>query len=244
MRFFSRRFRPLLFALGCWLLVLLVPATRQGLAAAWSNRFGAVQEGDENQNYPLSFNQKSVAKALLKRFSSNKAVEIYAAQQSDAAAKLLERYPQDLLVITLALRQQIAKLDSDRNEGPLTNPNYPAPPSKTSWPDLGPPSPRADWNRFLALARRGQRLEPNNSYFDWMLLYALYATRQDEAARAVLAQAARKTAYDDHVRDAILNRRRFCISPTAHRFRRATSPRCGIRLGSPNTAKCARPHAG
>lgn len=197
----SRRSASLLFALACWLLVILVPATRRGLATASSNRLGATQNLSEEE----VFDPTPDAKTLLKRFPDDKRVQIYGAQDDRRALnQLVERHPQDVLVLTLALRQRISKLNSNRNEGPLTNPNGPsAPPPKAEPNSL---SPRAEWNQFIALARRGQKLEPNNSYFDWLVLYALYATRQDEEARAVLAKAARKTVYDDHIRDAIMNR--------------------------------------
>ncbi len=196
----SRRFLPFLLVLVCWLLVLVVPATRRGLADAWSNRLGTVQDWSDEAVFAPTLD----AKTLLKRFPHDKRVQIYAAQNDKSALnQLLERYPQDVLVLTLAVRQRISELKDDRNEGPLTNPNGPLSPPKA---EPNSHSPRAEWNQFIALARRGQKLEPNNTYFDWMLLYGLYATRQDDAARAVLAKAARKTVYDDHIRDAILNR--------------------------------------
>ncbi len=198
-----RRFRPLIFAVACWLLIFLVPATRRGVAEAWHNRFSAEQDESRiSPDWRFVEPQLDLA-ALAKRFPDDKRVEIHAARHSKAAlGRLMERYPQDAFIVTLALREQMNNLNSGRNEGPLTNPNYPAAPPK---PNRVPTSSWAEWNRLIALARRGQKLEPNNTYFDWLLLYGLYSTRQDDAARAVLAQAARKTGYDDHVRDATLN---------------------------------------
>ncbi|MBW3637813.1 MAG: hypothetical protein KY445_15310, partial [Armatimonadetes bacterium] len=196
----SRRSLPYLLALVCWLLVLVVPATRQGLATAWSNRLATVQNGSDE----AVFDPTPDAKTLLKRFPNDRRVQIYAAHDDRRGLdRLIIRYPHDALVLTLALRQRISKLRDNRDEGPLTNPNYPTPPPRPV-PDAD--SSRAEWNQFIALARRGQNLEPSNSYFDWMLLYGLYATRQDDAARAVLAKAVHKSVYDDHIRDAIMNR--------------------------------------
>ena len=56
---------------------------------------------------------------------------------------------------------------------------------------------------MLFLADRGQRLEPQNSFFDWMKLAALIALHRDDEAIRVLHAASNKRGYDSHLRDQI-----------------------------------------
>ncbi len=193
--------RPLLFAALCWILVALVPATRHDLRRARLAAFPPDETYGET-NARLQSEVKS-------RFPDDPRVRLDAltrlgsgatpAQIAEAARGL----PENATLVAVLLTAQVGQLKHNRYEGPLSNPGGTGAPLK---PPAVPDSPRADYDRFIALARRGQRLEPNNTFFDWMILYALYATRRDDEARAVLKLAARKTGYDEHSREVILNR--------------------------------------
>jgi hypothetical protein len=52
--------------------------------------------------------------------------------------------------------------------------------------------------RFLGAAEAGQRMEPQNGFFDTMLAVAAFAVRQDEAAKRHLHQAAAKAQWNDY----------------------------------------------
>jgi hypothetical protein len=60
---------------------------------------------------------------------------------------------------------------------------------------------RRDVEAAIALARRGQKLEPDNAFFDWALCKLLLIIWRDDEAKGVLARAAQKTRYDDHAND-------------------------------------------
>jgi hypothetical protein len=81
----------------------------------------------------------------------------------------------------------------------------PPPPGLGPVPSLYPSSDlplnylnSADIALGLKLARRGQKLEPNNTFFDWMLMHFLFAARYDDEAVQVLRHASHKTGFDMH----------------------------------------------
>ncbi len=94
------------------------------------------------------------------------------------------------------------------------------PPPSISLPSPTPqPTPNftaAQLNRAIEVARRGQKLEPNNSYFDWNLIYFLLCANRDEEALRVLDAASHQPIYDDHSCDllAAFIRARERVRPT------------------------------
>lgn len=77
-------------------------------------------------------------------------------------------------------------------------------------PEMSPPMingnvdsvfPFDNWQRVVGVAQRGRELEPNNTYFDWMLMHGLLELYRDAEALQILHEAAQKTAYDDHIND-------------------------------------------
>lgn len=68
-----------------------------------------------------------------------------------------------------------------------------------------PPTPMAfmpsELEQTIAIAQQGQRLEPDNSFYDWIIAQCLYGLRRDDEALAVLHQAAAKPHYDAHLED-------------------------------------------
>lgn len=145
--------------------------------------------------------------SVVRQHPHNRDVIVFAARKARGAEEenievLGQLYPQDAYIVSLQLYRAVEGLTSGRVPGPLGNVNYPKPappidPSKVS--------PREKWQKVIELARQGQRLQPGNSYFDWMLLYALYGTQQDDRARLVLAGAVKKTEYNTFDREAIFN---------------------------------------
>jgi hypothetical protein len=222
-----RRSIPFLVAIFCWIIVFFVPLTRQSVFVHWTNNFGLLKylEVGGGAVYPYPDEDE-----LLREFPNTKEVQ-YLHAQLQGADSWLQKEPNDAYLLSLVLREKIKRLRHDRYDGPLTNPNYlsapptptPVSPHKTGNGGNKPVPPisqplseveKEQWNEFIALARRGQKLEPENTYFDWMLLYGLYATRQDNEARTVLRKAATKTKYDDFEGEFL--RSRMAIIPQAY----------------------------
>lgn len=115
------------------------------------------------------------------------------------AARFLDRQlqfqPNDLTLLSWRLEMS-STLNLPTSTGPLFNPDWPKPPRSTTW--YGPsysPSPASEWLALLVLARRGQKLEPNNSYWDWAALRSLVALNRQREIESLLGAAQRKTVY-------------------------------------------------
>ncbi|PQV64223.1 hypothetical protein B1R32_10668 [Abditibacterium utsteinense] len=199
----KRRFRPIYLAALCWILIALFPSTRNQMIRAGNAPFSPTAVDADG------FTTGVFEREAMRRFPDDRRVQLdaLARENNNTSTRKMEaaarKFGDDATAISLVLRAYGNGLKSDRNEGPLSNPNFPrAAPKKLP----GGTSPRAEWDRFISLARRGQKLEPNNTFFDWQVLYGLFATRRDDEARAVLKLAARKTDFDDHSQDVMLNR--------------------------------------
>jgi hypothetical protein len=66
-------------------------------------------------------------------------------------------------------------------------------------PEEKPRSSRSELEANIAKARQGQKLEPDNAYFDLMLAHALLSLRRDIQALQVLREAAGKGQYEEHL---------------------------------------------
>lgn len=235
-----RRLWPLGLALFCWLLVLLVPATRRGLVAVWSGP--SVSRTTETESVVVAPERYLVLSpeiaAVLRCYPRNRDALIYAARRGGPDAHNLEVlgqiYPRDAFVVALRLSEAMQALSSARALGPLSNPRFPAAPTPV---DRSRASPPEEWQGVIDLARQGQALQPNNTYFDWMLLYALYGSERDDEAKRVLAGAAKKTGYNGFDRETVLNaiafRRLTLGSPLPHlallMAENENSPRNGLK---------------
>jgi len=90
----------------------------------------------------------------------------------------------------------------------MDRPDLPAGAQAWSWPPFDPEylddaAERTKRREMLVLANRGEVLEPQNTFFDWMKLATLIALDRDDEALQVLHMAAKKTGYDSHLRDQI-----------------------------------------
>jgi hypothetical protein len=57
----------------------------------------------------------------------------------------------------------------------------------------------------IDVAQRGRRLEPDNSFYDWALMYFYFAGYRDAEAYRVLEEGSRKPRYDDHSYDEAIS---------------------------------------
>lgn len=214
----TRRFWPLLFILAVWLVIVAGPRSR---AAFWRVLAPPISDQINGDFYSsLLFNPQKGAPDWAK---NDRRVLVLEAAQNEAKIAipkldaLTEKFPDDPFILAWRLKHSSNYLIDNRYGGPLTNPNFPKPPPKNFIRSQA--KPRAAWEKMAQIARRGQKLRPNNTYFDWMLIYALVGMRRDDEARAVLKAATRKTDYDDFTRQEIqtkiaVRRMSGALSPT------------------------------
>lgn len=173
---------PLLLIL-VWAGLLLWPKSRAEIYTdAFFRRLTTWQVGDLEEKYPDNLT------AQIDRAAAND-------PPGAALNRLSQQYASNIFLIAFALRSW--PILDNRRSGPLTNPNWPKAPDKYR------PSPRADWETYLELARRGSSLEPHNVFFDLMVLHALLAMRRDSEAIQALQIAAGKQSYDSHWREQV-----------------------------------------
>jgi len=187
-----------LFA-AIWLVVLIVPTLRLMLRVQ--------MQGDyllsEMQHIPsvnlarwLSYPSLSL-KQLAQRYPNDVRVLAKAAEDADPRKtvanydRLLQRFPDNAWLVANRLRYTTSWFNDDRVAGELDHPGSGYPPRQKNFtPD--------ELKQAIAIAQKGQQLEPDNSYFDWMLADFLFADYRDKEALAVLHKAATKPRYDDH----------------------------------------------
>lgn len=136
---------------------------------------------------------------------------------------LVEANPRDATLLATAVRRDAVGFRSSSNRvGPLVGPypnwsvqlgyNYPASPVGAPGPGVPAPPPAfapiptlppSDVARFLGLVRRGQALEPQNTFWDWMEMAALVNTGRERELDAIARRAARKSVFDDHISEAL-----------------------------------------
>jgi hypothetical protein len=116
--------------------------------------------------------------------------------------QLIKKYPDDVWLIARRLRYALSSYRANRLGGELSDgaivqhlqAGEPSPERSDNKPNFT----SADLQRAIVLAKRGQKLEPNNSFFDWALcIFSLMGWRDKEAWQA-LDSGARKTAWDNH----------------------------------------------
>jgi hypothetical protein len=117
--------------------------------------------------------------------------------------QLIARFPHEKWLISLRLRCSLQWMLHNRLPGELAASNKPrqpgevAPEKTTEPPNFTPRQLEA----AIALARRGQQLEPDNAFWDWMRAQlCVYGWRDGEAWRA-LERGAGQRRYDTHERE-------------------------------------------
>lgn len=149
-------------------------------------------------------------------FPDDRDVQLSYAETSDYA-KSVERYdailksrPNDTTAIAGRLRNTLGSFRDDLVAGALeeTSPFLPtigAPigPISKPTPAPTPTYTKTELGRAITVAQNGRKLEPQNNFYDWALIYFLLCAHRDNDAFRVLDTASRKTHYDDHLNDSI-----------------------------------------
>lgn len=185
-----RRFAlaPVLF-LALWTLWFILPPTREAARKTWQARLGwapnpASQSSDSRDD---SVARTTAISGLRKR--------------ADAFARLSQRFPDDA---TIAAQELVLRsgglLPGVRQPGPSSSldPNWSVKMVKVKTPSA---TLLCSW---FATTARGQKLEPQNTFWDWMHIIGLLAARRNGEVWPVLRAASSKTSFDDHVNDVLL----------------------------------------
>jgi hypothetical protein len=117
--------------------------------------------------------------------------------------QLIEKYPDDVWLIARRLRFALSYYHSNRVGGELSDAAI------EEHQQAGKPSPErtkdkpnftvAELQHAIALAKRGQKLEPNDSFFDWALCNFFLMSWRDEEAWQTLDSGARKSGWNEHL---------------------------------------------
>jgi len=164
----------------------------------------AEHPNDPNLLVGLSGSGEFMMDAILAKPAGQSGYDFPPSPQENHLYAEMTRYPRNPALLAIRLKHDCAQLVMGRNDNPFTDPDYPK-------PYAGPKdredftSPVREWSNFLVLAQRGGSLEPNNTFFDWMKMAALFALRRDAEAFKVLDQDAAKTGFNDHEQDQVQN---------------------------------------
>jgi len=114
-----------------------------------------------------------------------------------------QKFPEDAFLVAAEIRARLFSLERERIGGELSDgtpkdkrpPGYVSPESNGEKVNFAP----VDFEKAIALCRLGQKLEPENGYFDWMECYFLMHSWRDAQALKALEAVGRKKNYDDHL---------------------------------------------
>lgn len=211
---------PLFLCLLCWLLILLVPSLRQmfWIQISGQSNFQNGWRGLYDVTWQEDFEESLKRNDLPSRFPNDvhilavQAGEVYwrekALRYGRAFDPLIRRFPEHSWLIAWRLQDASAQMRPERLAGELSDPDF------ESNKAAGIASPerdkknlnftQAELEEAIALARLGQKREPDNGFFDWMeTCFLLMAWRDEEAWRA-LSRGSRKPKFDNHTRQWML----------------------------------------
>lgn len=127
----------------------------------------------------------------------------YGRRRDEAMDEVIHRHPGHPWLLASRIRTTLSWFRDDRLADTYDDAHTPPlvpPPLKSTRP---PNFSAEDLRRCIEVARRGQRAEPQNSFYDWWLAYFLFAGYRDTESLTALHRAALKTTYDDHSREEL-----------------------------------------
>lgn len=124
---------------------------------------------------------------------------------------LIKRHPNETWLLARRLQMSVEKMRLDRTGGELSDSKLkqnqaakrPSPERLNVKPNFTP----ADLEKCIALAKQGQKLEPDNAFWDWMLVYFLLSGWRDEEAWPFLESGSHKAHFNMHQSDWLLAER-------------------------------------
>ena len=220
--------KPVALILFLWLILLAIPLGRANFCVqAWESGVTLVPENetpdtdyDDGATYRADYSTLPNPVALAQAYPQDPDVQFGLAVTADyrhdfsgyvptppgvratelnVLDALLARNPADVPVQAAWLECAESGLDMERVNDPVHNPYWPGMPPYLQ--QLPVASPAKAWLSLLEHAVRASRLEPGNAFFDVVRMEALFGLGRDAEALQILSQAARKSTYDDHMRE-------------------------------------------
>jgi len=203
----------LVLVLAIWCGVLLSPELRLLLRAQAAPQWpiflriiGVKDEGfarvlREHPNDPrvLAYEIEHYVPPEDLSYPPKKTTEDYRKVRLRNADRLIEKFPRETWLIQSRLLLTLrTRFTLNGAEGKVA-PKYPA------YQDASELSPE-ETRRALKVAERGARLDPQNTFYDWMRAAFLFSLHRDEEAMQALDEGARKEHYDDGILRDIQNR--------------------------------------
>ena len=187
---------------------------------------------DEENSAPVSFDEASAplnASLAASPFFPGKPHKDFRTEQRRRLDFVIEKFPDHPWLIAKRLKSSWGYMYGDRLAGELSDANLPAnkaagiaSPERrkynsgageaNTYPNYKPQEVQG----VLQLCARGQKLEPNNAYYDWTRAYFLALSWRDKEAWQALDAAAQKPVFDDHQLEDV-RARMDAIELRAHR---------------------------
>lgn len=205
---FATKHKWLVFVLLIWAVIFSVPVLRYQLkvmatGSPWiqftifKNHYGDVFSNVKNPALPIEVwkienNNQSFA------FTN----QVSALPQMD---RLIAQNPNLPWLIALRLQMAAGAFQGNRQGGEWSEANRDDD-IKKGLPPVEKNKNRVNFipqqlQETVALCRRGEKLEPQNAYFNWMEFYFLMLDWQDAKARKALSEAASKSYWNNHQED-------------------------------------------
>lgn len=213
--------------LGCWLLILLAPPLRSLFWIQASGR-GEWYRGWMWGPFPGGQTEMLSSDELAKRFPDDPRILAVAVDKQMGSSifglaptsindldrpgylsfqrnqvrdydALIRRFPQENWLVARRLQATIATMRQDRVGGKFSDPDEARGQKGLSPERVGKPNyTPQELNEAIAVARLGQKREPDNAFYDWTLFYFLMIGWRDDEAWRVLAKGSHKPRFDAH----------------------------------------------
>ncbi|BCM90222.1 hypothetical protein IAD21_02073 [Abditibacteriota bacterium] len=198
----TRRFSfvPVVFFV-LWILWFLLPPTREVARSQWTARLLTASTSNSDSESDTSRDA-----AFVRAMNSAGTAYGQSSKRWISLEALGRRFPNDAGICAAQIVASTSELHhgARRQLGPSSN-------SDLNWSvklnKIQPPTTVLLKSWFAATAR-GAKLEPNNTFWDWVQIMGLLAANRDDEVWPVLRAARNKTGYDDHVNDGALARLR------------------------------------
>ena len=157
---------------------------------------------------PRLENDFDAQKLNIENATDTRVLAVHAFKQPNAIGALdalIEKQPQEAGLLAWRLSLSLNKMQLDRVGGELSDAKLTQhQAAKIASPERKNTKPNftsSELEKCLVLARRGQKLEPDNAFFDWMLTYFYMASWRDAQAFRALQNGSHKAHFNPHKSD-------------------------------------------